>query len=120
LEDLLKEKTVEGVRTAKVAVAYAKKCGLKAPFFEAIHKLLSGQTSPEQAHKENHINISPKAPGSSLVVLGPRKVAYADFCGSGAETAARVMENQRMTLLFCNLEEGPPKILRLHGMARQN
>lgn len=66
---------------------------------------------------KHHINLSPKAPGSSLVVLGPHKVAYADLTGSGAETAAHVLENHRMTLLFCNLEEGPPKILRLYGAA---
>jgi glycerol-3-phosphate dehydrogenase (NAD+) len=49
LDDLLKEKTVEGVPTAKVAVAYAKQCGLDTPFFEAIHKLLSGEVNPAEA-----------------------------------------------------------------------
>lgn len=37
---------------------------------------------------EGRVNVSPKAPGSSLVVLDPTKVAYADLTGSGAETAA--------------------------------
>lgn len=68
--------------------------------------------------KEHRINVSPKAPGSAVVVLGPKKVAYADLTGSGSETAAHVLENQRMTLMFCNLEEGPPKILRLYGQAQ--
>lgn len=49
LEDLLKEKTVEGVPTASVAVAYAQKCGLDAPFFDAINKLLSGEVNPAEA-----------------------------------------------------------------------
>jgi Pyridoxamine 5'-phosphate oxidase len=65
----------------------------------------------------HHVNVSPKAPGSSLVVLSPHKVAYIDLTGSGAETAAHVLENGRMTIMFCNLEDGPPKILRLHGTA---
>eukprot|EP00934_Nitzschia_sp_Nitz4_P003061 Nitzschia sp. Nitz4//scaffold32_size149145//51409//52455//NITZ4_002874-RA/size149145-processed-gene-0.92-mRNA-1//1//CDS//3329548054//3051//frame0 len=49
LEDLLKEKTVEGVPTAEVAVLYAQKCGLDTPFFEAIHKLLAGEVTPAEA-----------------------------------------------------------------------
>jgi len=64
------------------------------------------------------VNVSPKSPGSSVVILNPHEVAYADLTGSGSETCSHVMENGRMTLLFCNLEEGPPKILRLHGYAR--
>ena len=66
---------------------------------------------------DHHVNVSPKASGSSLKVLSPHKVAYLDLTGSGSETAAHVLENQRMVLMFCNLEEGPPKILRLHGKA---
>lgn len=84
--------------------------------FIAKQKVFFVATAP--LSKDHHVNLSPKAPGSSLVVLGPHKVAYADLTGSGAETSAHVMENQRMTLLFCNLEEGPPKILRLYGTAK--
>eukprot|EP00980_Cylindrotheca_fusiformis_P001369 scaffold343_cov94-Cylindrotheca_fusiformis.AAC.5 len=68
--------------------------------------------------KDHHVNVSPKSPGSSLVILDPHKVAYLDLTGSGSESAAHVLENGRMTILFCNLEEGPPKILRLHGTAK--
>lgn len=49
LEDIMREKTVEGVPTAQVAVAYAKKCGLEAPFFDAINKLLNGEVRPDEA-----------------------------------------------------------------------
>jgi hypothetical protein len=66
---------------------------------------------------EHHVSVSPKAPGSSCIVLSGHEVAYADLTGSGAETAAHVLQNGRMTLLFCNLERGPPQILRLHGKA---
>ena len=66
---------------------------------------------------DHHVSLSPKAPGNSCVVLSPHEVAYADLTGSGAETAAHVLQNGRMTLMFCNLERGPPQILRLFGTA---
>lgn len=67
---------------------------------------------------DHHINVSPKASGNSVIVLDPHTVAYGDLTGSGAETAAHVLENERMTLMFCNLEQGLPIILRLYGKAR--
>jgi hypothetical protein len=63
----------------------------------------------------HHVSVSPKVNG--CVVLDPHTIAYADLTGSGAETAARVLQNGRMTLMFCNIEAGPPKILRLFGRA---
>jgi len=83
--------------------------------FIAKQKVFFVATAP--LHGEHHVNLSPKAPGSSLVVLGPHKVGYIDFTGSGAETAAHVIENGRMTIMCCNLEDGPPKILRMYGKA---
>jgi hypothetical protein len=47
-------------------------------------------------------------------VLGPRRVAYLDYVGSGAETIAHVRENGRVVVMFCAFE-GPPRIVRLHG-----
>ena len=76
--------------------------------FVAKQKVFFVATAP--LDPDHHINISPKAPGDSLVILGPKKVAYADLCGSGCETAAHVLENGLMTIMMCNLEEGPPKI----------
>lgn len=67
---------------------------------------------------EQRVNVSPRAPGTSCVVTGPSSVAFADLTGSGCETAAHVLENGRMTLLFVNLLEGPPQMLRLHGKAK--
>jgi hypothetical protein len=61
-----------------------------------------------------HVNVSPKGPGSSLGVRGPREVAYLDVMGSGAETCAHVRENGRICVMLCAFE-GPPRILRLHG-----
>jgi hypothetical protein len=66
---------------------------------------------------EHHVSVSPKAPGSSCIVLSSHEVAYADLTGSGAETAAHILQNGRMTIMFCNLERGSPQILRLFGKA---
>jgi hypothetical protein len=62
---------------------------------------------------EGHVNVSPKG-GEAFRVLGPLEVAYLDYTGSGAETAAHVQENGRIVIMFCAFE-GPPKIVRLHG-----
>ena len=60
-----------------------------------------------------HVNVSPKG-GEAFRILGPLEVAYQDYTGSGAETAAHVRENGRIVIMFCAFE-GPPKIVRLHG-----
>ena len=60
-----------------------------------------------------HINTSPKG-GDAFRVLGPLEVAYQDYTGSGAETAAHLQENGRIVIMFCAFD-GPPKIVRLHG-----
>ena len=63
---------------------------------------------------DGHVNVSPKGPGGTLRVLGPRRVAYLDYIGSGAETIAHVRENGRVVVMLCAFE-GPPRIVRLHG-----
>ena len=60
-----------------------------------------------------HMNCSPKG-GDCFRVLDSMQVAYLDFIGSGAETAAHVRENGRIVLMFCAFE-GKPNIVRLHG-----
>jgi len=62
---------------------------------------------------DGHVNVSPKGL-DTLRVLGPRRVAYLDLTGSGAETIAHLRENGRIVLMFCAFS-GPPKIVRLHG-----
>jgi hypothetical protein len=63
---------------------------------------------------DGHINVSPKGPIQSLRLLGPRRVAYLDLIGSGAETVAHLRENGRIVLMLCAFA-GPPRIVRLHG-----
>jgi hypothetical protein len=82
-------------------------------FIEAQH-LFFVATAPSGA--EGHVNLSPKGLGG-FRVLGPRRLAYLDHVGSGAETIAHLRENGRIVVMFCAFE-GPPRILRLHGRGR--
>jgi hypothetical protein len=63
---------------------------------------------------DGHVNVSPKGMAGTFAVLGPGRVAYLDYTGSGVETLAHLRENGRIVLMFCAFE-GPPKIVRLHG-----
>lgn len=64
-----------------------------------------------------HVNLSPKGMTGTFAVLGPLRVAYLDYTGSGAETIAHLRENGRIVLMFCAFD-GPPNIVRLHGRGR--
>jgi hypothetical protein len=63
-----------------------------------------------------HVNVSPKGL-DSIRVLGPRRLAYLDYVGSGSETIAHLRENGRIVLMWCAFA-GPPRILRIHGSGR--
>ena len=65
---------------------------------------------------DGHINLSPKGL-DSFRVLSPSLVAYLDITGSGNETSAHLLENGRITFMFCAFD-GPPNILRLYGKGR--
>jgi len=64
---------------------------------------------------DSRINLSPKGM-DSLRVLSKNRVVWLNVTGSGNETAAHVLENPRMTIMF-NAYEGDPMILRLYGKA---
>jgi hypothetical protein len=68
------------------------------------------------AAADGRVNISPKGM-DSLRVLGPNRVIWLNSTGSGNESAAHILENPRMTLMFCAFE-GAPLILRLFGQAK--
>src|SRR3954452_7822029 len=72
-------------------------------------------TAPNQA--DAHLNISPKGAQDSFRVLGPTTVAYLDLVGSGIETVSHLKQNGRIVIMFCAFE-GPPKVVRLHGIGR--
>lgn len=77
-------------------------------------KLFFVATAPLTA--EGHINLSPKGL-DSFRVLSATRVAYMDIIGSGNETSAHILENGRITFMFCAFD-GPPNILRLYGKGR--
>ena len=66
---------------------------------------------------DGHVNVSPKGGVGTFVDLGPRRVAYLDIAGSGAETIAHLRENERIVIMFCAFE-GRPRIVRLHGRGK--
>lgn len=68
------------------------------------------------AAPEGRINLSPKGL-DSLRVLDEKHVAWIDLTGSGNETAAHLLADGRITLMFCAFE-GDHLILRLYGQGR--
>lgn len=68
------------------------------------------------AAAEGTINVSPKGM-DSLRIVDSKQLAWLNLTGSGNETAAHLIENPRMTLMFCAFE-GNPLILRVYGTAR--
>ncbi|EHQ27394.1 pyridoxamine 5'-phosphate oxidase family protein [Mucilaginibacter paludis] len=62
---------------------------------------------------DGHVNLSPKGL-DCFRVLSDNRVMYMDIIGSGNETSAHILENGRITLMFCAFD-GPPLILRLYG-----
>ncbi|MEM9384554.1 MAG: pyridoxamine 5'-phosphate oxidase family protein [Pseudomonadota bacterium] len=68
------------------------------------------------AAAEGYVNISPKGM-DTLRVVDTQKVIWLNLTGSGNETAAHVLENDRMTLMFCSFDR-QPLILRLYGNAK--
>ncbi len=68
------------------------------------------------AAADGRINLSPKG-SDSLRILNANRVLWLNLTGSGNETAAHLLESERMTLMFCAFE-GDPLILRLYGQAR--
>jgi hypothetical protein len=68
------------------------------------------------AAPDGRVNLSPKGL-DSLRVLSDTKIIWLSLSGSGNETAAHLIENPRMTLMFCAFE-GDARILRVYGKAK--
>lgn len=79
-------------------------------FIERQHMFFVGSAPLSE---EGHVNLSPKG-YDSFRILSDNQVAYLDLSGSGNETCAHILENGRVTVMFCAFE-GPPNILRLYG-----
>jgi len=77
-------------------------------FIERQHIFFTGS-----AAAGTRVNISPRST-RDFRVLGEHRVCYLDLTGSGNETAAHLLADGRLTIMFCAFD-GPPKILRLYG-----
>jgi hypothetical protein len=67
------------------------------------------------AAADGNINLSPKGM-DCLRIIDANKVVWLNLTGSGNETAAHLLKNDRMTLMFCSFTK-QPMILRLYGTA---
>jgi hypothetical protein len=67
------------------------------------------------AAANGRVNLSPKGM-DSLRVVSDRKIIWLSLSGSGNETAAHLIQDPRMTLMFCAFE-GDALILRTYGEA---
>ncbi|MAW95164.1 MULTISPECIES: pyridoxamine 5'-phosphate oxidase family protein [unclassified Leeuwenhoekiella] len=67
------------------------------------------------AAAEGRVNVSPKGM-NTFAVLNEREVIWLNMTGSGNETAAHLLKDSRMTIMFCSFER-KPLILRLYGKA---
>ncbi|MBP6625012.1 MAG: pyridoxamine 5'-phosphate oxidase family protein [Chitinophagaceae bacterium] len=67
-------------------------------------------------NKDFHVNVSPKGL-DTFCVINSHQVAYIDFVGSGNETSAHLLENGRITFMFCSFDKAP-MILRLYGLGK--
>jgi len=77
-------------------------------FIEAQHVFFVA-TAPTNGR----VNLSPKGM-DALRVINANEIAYLDLTGSGNETAAHLLENNRITIMLCSFTE-KPLILRLYG-----
>ncbi|KAA3611382.1 MAG: pyridoxamine 5'-phosphate oxidase family protein [Calditrichaeota bacterium] len=65
------------------------------------------------APESGRINLSPKGI-DTFRCLDQNSAIYLDFTGSGNETCAHILENGRLTFMFCSFDKRP-NILRLYG-----
>tara|TARA_B110000208_G_scaffold169865_1_gene210949 strand:- start:217 stop:810 length:594 start_codon:yes stop_codon:yes gene_type:complete len=67
------------------------------------------------ATASSRVNISPREI-SALRIVDGHHVIYLDRTGSGNETAAHMLADGRLTIMFCAFS-GTPQIMRLYGTA---
>jgi len=84
-----------------------------------LHKFIDAQKIffVATAPNSGRINLSPKGM-DSFRVLSENRVLWLNVTGSGNETAAHLLENERITIMFCSFEK-VPNILRLYGKGKE-
>ncbi|MGB0431541.1 MAG: pyridoxamine 5'-phosphate oxidase family protein [Bacteroidia bacterium] len=68
------------------------------------------------AASDGFVNVSPKGL-DTFKILDQNKVLWLNLTGSGNETAAHLLDINRITLMFCSFND-KPLILRLYGKAK--
>jgi hypothetical protein len=92
--------------------------GTSTPELTTLHKrFISTQQMffVATAPADGFINLSPKGM-DSFRIIDDKTVVWLNLTGSGNETAAHVIDDNRMTIMM-NAFEGNPMILRLYGTA---
>lgn len=93
-----------------------------AKFYSALNPELREFIARQQmffvasAPREGRVNVSPKGL-DSLRILSDNRITYLDHIGSSNETAAHLLDNGRLTLMFCAFADDP-LTLRLYGKGR--
>jgi len=80
--------------------------------FIAVQKIFFVATAP----RVGRINLSPKGM-DTFRVLNERRALYLDLVGSGNETAAHLLDDGRITVMFCSFDERA-RIARVYGRGR--
>ncbi len=94
-----------------------------AKFFDALTPELQSFIEAQHiffvatAVADGRINLSPKGLKDTFVVMDQNRILWLNLTGSGNETAAHLLQNNRMTIMFCSFED-KPLILRLYGTAK--
>lgn len=94
-----------------------------AKFFDALSPELQSFIKEQHiffvatAAADGRINLSPKGLADTFVIINEKRVLWLNLTGSGNETAAHLLQNNRITIMFCSFE-GKPLILRLYGTAK--
>ncbi len=80
--------------------------------FIAEQKMFFVATAP----RVGRINLSPKGM-DTFRVLSERRAIYLDLTGSGNETAAHLLDDGRITIMFCSFDKSA-RIARIYGRGR--
>lgn len=75
-------------------------------------KIFFVATAPNQS-ENGYVNLSPKG-YDTLKMLDSKTVVYADYPGSGNETATHLQQNGKLTIMFMSFDKNP-MVLRLYG-----
>lgn len=68
------------------------------------------------AAREGRVNLSPKG-ADTLRIIDDTRIRWLNLSGSGNETAGHLLQQNRITLMFCAFD-GDALILRVYGRAK--